>query len=153
MKELIARYGLIPHPEGGFYKEIYRSTQAVVSSVTQGERSALTHIYFLLAQGQVSSLHKVLHDEIWNFYAGAPLRLLTLADNSVSEQIIGGDSGNYVGIITGGTYQAAETMGEYSLIGCSVAPGFDFNDFKLLRDDAALKQSIISNTPELQRFL
>ena len=153
MRKLIDHYDLIPHPEGGFYKEIYRSKQAVSSTVVQGERQAVTHIYFLLARGQISRFHKVLHDEIWSFYEGAPLRLLTLKNHAVTEQFLGGDTGTYVGVIEGGVYQAAETTGDYTLVGCSVAPGFDFSDFSFLRDNPALKEMVVSNAPEFERFL
>ncbi|OQY21937.1 MAG: hypothetical protein B6I37_07970 [Desulfobacteraceae bacterium 4572_35.2] len=153
MKKLIDRYGLIPHPEGGFYKEVYRSAQTVSSHAVQGERQAVTHIYFLLTKGQVSRFHKVCHDEIWNFYTGAPLRLLTLNEGEVREQQLGSENGNYVAIIHGDCYQAAETTGDYSLIGCSVAPGFDFNDFSFLSDDSQQQAMIASSAPELKRFI
>lgn len=153
MKELIDRYGLIPHPEGGFYKEVYRSTQTVSSHAVHSERQALTHIYFLLTKGQVSRFHKVCHDEIWNFYEGSPLRLLTLHEGKITEQQLGCDAGNYVAIVHGGSYQAAETTGDYSLVGCSVAPGFDFNDFSFLRDDSQQQEMLASTAPELKRFI
>lgn len=153
MEELIARYGLIPHPEGGFYKEVYRSPQTVVSNAVQSERQAVTHIYFLLTKGQVSRFHKVCHDEIWNFYEGSPLRLLTLHDGKIAEQRLGSDSGDYVAIIQGGSYQAAESTGNYTLVGCSVAPGFDFNDFSFLRDDSQQLEMIANNSLELKRFI
>ncbi|OEU71994.1 MAG: hypothetical protein BA874_02865 [Desulfuromonadales bacterium C00003068] len=153
MKELIDRYGLIPHPEGGFYKEVYRSTQTVISNAVHSERQALTHIYFLLTKGQVSRFHKVCHDEIWNFYEGSPLRLLSLHEGKISEQLLGSDTGNYVAIIHGGSYQAAESTGDYSLVGCSVAPGFDFNDFSFLSDDSLQQAMIANSAPELKRFI
>ena len=91
--ELIDLLGLEPHPEGGWYREIYRAEQSVASPATGDQRSAFTHIYFLLERGQVSRFHKVLHGEIWNFYAGAPLRLITFsADPSqVTETQLGGE--------------------------------------------------------------
>lgn len=153
MEKLIERYNLIPHPEGGFYRELYRSTQTVYSNAVHSERQAVTHIYFLLTKGQVSRFHKVCHDEIWNFYAGSPLRLLTLHEGKISEQQLGDDSGNYVGIVNGGRYQAAETTGDYTLIGCSVAPGFDFTDFNFLKDDPQQLEMIAQCDLELKRFI
>lgn len=153
MQKLIDRYGLIPHPEGGFYKEVYRSTQTVSSHAVLGERQAVTHIYFLLIKGQVSRFHKVSHDEIWNFYEGSPLRLLTLNDGDICEQQLGSEVGNYVSIIHGGSYQAAETTGEYSLVGCSVAPGFDFNDFSFLAEDSQQLDLLTNAAMQLERFI
>ncbi|MDY0189604.1 MAG: cupin domain-containing protein [Desulfuromonas sp.] len=153
LQKLIERYDLIPHPEGGFYREVYRSGQSVISSAVSSTRPAITHIYFLLVSGQVSRLHKVCHDEIWNFYAGAPLRLLTFANGVTSEHLLGADNGHHVEIISGGCYQGAETTGAYSLVGCSVAPGFDFADFSFLRDDAEQKQMVEVSAPELIGFI
>lgn len=153
MEELIERYGLIPHPEGGFYQEVYRSPQTVLSHSVHSARQAVTHIYFLLTKGQVSRFHKVLHDEIWNFYAGSPLRLLTLHEGQIVEQRLGCDNGDYVGIVHGGSYQAAETTGDYTLVGCSVAPGFDFDDFSFLRDDSKQLEMIADSDLDLNRFI
>ncbi len=151
MQQLIERYGLLPHPEGGYYKEVYRSQQTVRSSAAAAERQALTHIYFLLTRGQVSRFHRVWHDEIWNFYEGAPLRLLTCDDTSVHEQLLGPNA-NYAGFVAGGLFQAAESTGDYSLVGCSVAPGFEFVDFSFLADDPALAQAIELKAPAYRRF-
>ncbi len=152
MRELIDRYGLLPHPEGGYYREIHRSAQKVTSPVADAERSALTHIYFLLTQGQISRFHRVRHDEIWNFYEGFPLRLVTFDGSTVEEQLLS-PAGYYTGIIRGGLFQAAETMGEYSLVGCSVAPGFDFADFDFLADTAELVGALEKHAPSYRRLL
>ncbi len=135
MQQLIDRLNLIPHPEGGFYREVYRSQQIVSSPVTTGSRQALTHIYFLLPGGQVSRFHRVRHDEVWNYYEGAPLRLLRWQGTSVKEQCIGPGESDYCATIVGGDFQAAESCGSYTLVGCSVAPGFDFADFSFADDD------------------
>jgi predicted cupin superfamily sugar epimerase len=135
MQELIERYQLQPHPEGGHYREVYRSKFNVISPQCDAERSAVTHIYFLLTKGQVSRFHRVLHDEIWNFYAGAPLRLITCDESDCEDKLLGGQEGDYVEVVPGKCYQAAESTGEYSLVGCSVAPGFDFTDFSFLADN------------------
>ena len=108
-RQLIEHHQLEPHPEGGWYREIYRADQTVVSPVTGDRRSAVTHIYFLLERGQVSCFHKVRHGEIWNFHAGAPLRLITFCDdpNQVSECQLGGDEAtvDYVAIVEPDHYQ------------------------------------------------
>lgn len=153
MQHLIDRFDLIPHPEGGYYREVYRSRQTVSSSVVDADRQALTHIYFLLTKGRISRFHRVRHDEIWNFYEGAPLRLVTYNEMTVQEQLLGPGSTAYAGIVEGGLFQAAETTGDYSLMGCSVAPGFDFADFSFLADVPELVQRLEQNAPAYQRFL
>lgn len=131
---LITAYGLKAHPEGGYYKEIHRSGTTVVSPVNKGRRNAVTHIYFLLCRDNISRFHKVSHDEIWNFYEGAPLNLICFGGRAVREKTIGPGCRGYTAVVKGGTYQAAQSTGEYSLMGCTVAPGFDFNDFAFLKD-------------------
>lgn len=153
MQQLIDKYALVPHPEGGYFQEVFRSGQTVFSSVAGASRDAVTHIYFMLTNGQVSRFHKVLHDEIWNFYEGAPLRLVKYDAGKVSEQIIGADCTNYVSFVVGGMYQAAESTGDYSLVGCTVAPGFDFRDFSFLSDDAGTVTDLMHKHPEYVKFL
>lgn len=153
IQNLIERYRLIPHPEGGYYKEVYRSPQGVNSHTVHSERCAVTHIYFLLTKGQISRFHKVCHDEIWNFYEGAPLNLITWDQGAITEQLIGKNEDGYFAIIQGGIYQAAETTGDYTLIGCSVAPGFDFNDFSFLQDDIEQRSLMVTSAPQFKRFI
>lgn len=153
MQELIDRYELVPHPEGGYFREVFRSEQQVFSSVADADRNTVTHIYFLLARGQVSRFHKVLHDEIWNFYEGFPLRLLQYDGGKIEEEIIGADCSNYVSFVTGGRFQAAESTGEYSLVGCTVAPGFDFADFSFLSDDTTAITDFMHNYSEYDKFV
>ena len=153
VKKLINRYKLVPHPEGGYYREIYRSEQILLSPAAGKKRSALTHIYFLLTKGQVSRFHRIVHDEVWNFYEGDPLRLLQYDGNNISAALIGVAGGDFVSVVKGGIYQAAETTGAYSLVGCTVAPGFDFEDFSFLSDDPELKQRLIENYPDSRRLL
>ncbi len=153
MKALIEKYQLIPHPEGGYFKEIYRSDQRLKSPVTGEKRNAVTHIYFLLLNGQVSKFHKVLHDEIWNFYQGSPIRLLTFDNKQIQDKTIGPGCDEFVSVIKGGLFQAAETTGDYSLVGCTVAPGFDFADFSFLRDEEALAHQFTITHPDLKRFV
>ena len=140
-QQLIEHHQLEPHPEGGWYREVYRAEQYVASPVTGDPRSAFTHIHFLLERGQLSRFHQVRHGEVWNFYAGAPLRLITFDDalKQVRECQLGGNgvTADYVSIVEPGHYQAAESTGDFSLVGCSVAPGFDFADFSFLKDDDA----------------
>ncbi|MEX1329905.1 MAG: cupin domain-containing protein, partial [Desulfobacterales bacterium] len=102
MQNLIDKYNLAPHPEGGYYAVVYESKQTVTSPVVNKERKAITHIYFLLLKGQVSLFHKVAHDEIWNFYEGDPIKLIKYNGSSIEEDIIGSGCSDYVSIVEGG---------------------------------------------------
>lgn len=152
MQYLIDKYQLVPHPEGGFYREVFRSQHAVHSAAGH-KRNAVTHIYFLLAKGEVSRFHKVIHDEVWNFYEGDPLMLIRYDGRSIREELIGRTCDEYASVVEGGTFQAAETSGEYSLVGCTVAPGFQFEDFSFLSHDAAACKKIKAQHPEYSRFV
>ena len=149
---LIDKLQLEPHPEGGYYRRVFESDKQVRSPVHQLPRPAMTHIYFLLLEGQVSRFHRVLHDEIWNHYAGAPLRLYHIHQQQLREQRLGGDDYDYAAVIPAGDFQAAESMGEFTLVGCSVAPGFDFADFSFI-DEPSLKQWIEVAHPDMARFI
>ena len=152
VQQLIDELSLQPHPEGGFYKEIYRSDTSVYSSGVDAQRSALTCIYFLLIKDQISRFHQVKHDEVWNFYLGDPLRLIDV-DGVHVQEIFLGDYDKHITsqyVIKANHWQAAEPIGEYSLLGCSVAPGFEFNDFSFLKSDK--KDKIKKHHPDLRRF-
>ncbi|MDM7859082.1 cupin domain-containing protein [Alteromonas sp. ASW11-36] len=159
MHSLIEKLNLKPHPEGGYYGEVYRSQQNVASPAHQQQRSAVTHIYFLLLKGQRSRFHQVQHDEIWNFYAGAPLKLLHIESdlalsspaNTTTQAVTIGKSDSYVHVIPAKHWQAAESSGEYSLVGCSVAPGFDFADFRFMSTTQV--GWIEQHRPEWQDFI
>ena len=153
MQDLIDKYKLVPHPEGGYYAVVYESKQSVKSPVVNKDRKAITHIYFLLLKGQVSIFHKVAHDEIWNFYEGDPIKLIKYNGSKVEEDIIGSGCSDYVSIVEGGVYQAAESTGVYSLVGCSVAPGFEFEDFSFLRDELETKEKLLETFPRYQKFI
>ena len=153
MHNLIDKYNLVSHPEGGYYAVVYESKQAVTSPVVNKNRKAITHIYFLLLKGQVSIFHKVVHDEIWNFYEGDPVKLIKYDGLTIEEDIIGTGCSDYVSIVEGGIHQAAESTGDYSLVGCSVAPGFEFEDFSLLRDDLEAKNNFLDKFPGYGNFV
>jgi uncharacterized protein len=149
--ELIETLELRPHPEGGFYREIYRSRSSVTTA-DRGPRSALTTIYFLLAAGSASRWHQVDSDEVWHLYEGGPLEVLELMASGadlVRHRLgpIGSGSGAPVCTIPAGHWQAARPLGEYALVGCTVGPGFDFEDFRLLADDPALATRVRSEWP------
>jgi predicted cupin superfamily sugar epimerase len=148
---LIARLGLQPHLEGGFFVESFRSP--LEQTLPDGRvRAASTAIYFLLPYGAFSAWHRVSSDEIWHFYDGDPLELTTLNREGTVEratlgrEIESGQRPQFV--VPAGVWQAAKPMqGEngYSLVGCTVAPGFDFADFEM-PDRAALLTLFPSHT-------
>ena len=171
--DLVRELALQPHPEGGWYREIYRSPTLVQTA--RGTRPALTTIYYLLEASQLSRWHVVQADELWHFYGGAPLELLAYApatrtferrllgpvgaDSATDEAFAGtpeADVAHFdvdltstlhmptpslsppspaaavVSVIPTGVWQAARSLGEYSLVGCTVGPGFEFADFEFV---------------------
>ena len=139
--ELIRSLGLAPHPEGGYYAEVYRSESTVQPRDSRSERSALTTIYFLLIGGDVSRWHRVRSDEAWHFYEGDPLELVTTNEtfDPIERRQLGpvSPTARPIHVVPAGEWQAARSIGAYTLVGCTVGPGFDFADFELLRDNPA----------------
>lgn len=137
---LIEALGMRPHPEGGHYCEQIRSARRVRAlEAGAPERTALTSIYFLLVAGTHSRWHRVEADEVWHHYEGAPLELLQVdaALAALTRQLVGpvDEAGTRpLAVVPAGRWQAARTTGAYTLVGCTVAPGFDFADFALLDD-------------------
>src|SRR5882672_1823067 len=124
--DIIARLELKPHPEGGHYRETFRDARVDASG-----RSVSTAIYFLLARGERSHWHRVDAVEIWHYHAGAPL-VLEMADETgtVRRMKLGGDIAageRPQGVVPMGHWQAAESLGDWTLVGCTVAPGFRFS--------------------------
>ncbi len=137
-RTLIEELQLKPHPEGGFYREIYRSTGSVHRGGSPEARTALTTIYFLLNAGSHSRWHRVKSDEAWHLYEGGPLELM-LADPDVDQlqSVIlqaAGRAAGPVHVVPANHWQAAAPRGDFALVGCTVAPGFEFSDFAFLRD-------------------
>jgi hypothetical protein len=134
--QVIQQLQLAPHPEGGWYREVYRSTDRVQRG--EQSRSATTAIYYLLEQQQLSRWHVVDADEIWHFYSGAPLELLAYdpASRQLERQVLSapGAGAAPIGVIPAGVWQAARSLGEYSLVGCTVSPGFEFSGFRFTAD-------------------
>jgi predicted cupin superfamily sugar epimerase len=127
--EIIAILDLMPHPEGGWYAETFRDGAG-------GARGHSTAIYFLLEQHQVSAWHRVKDaTEVWHFHAGAPLALsMSEEDGAVFEQVLGAElaAGERPQIVVpAGWWQSARSLGEWTLVGCTVAPGFEFATFEL----------------------
>jgi predicted cupin superfamily sugar epimerase len=131
---VIQKLNLKPHPEGGWYREIYRSTGRVQTK--RGTRSAITTIYYLLERDQISRWHVVDADEVWHFYEGSPLELL--AYDPKMRALVRSELGTTrqkherVAVVQKGVWQAARSLGAFSLMGCSVGPGFEFDDFRFV---------------------
>lgn len=127
-EEVIRELSLKPHPEGGFFRETFRDR------AIQG-RAASTAIYYLLPQGEISRWHRVDAVEIWHFYAGAPLELSLSEDGrEASRQRLGNDlaAGERPRLVApAGWWQSAKSLGAWTLVGCTVAPGFEFSHFEL----------------------
>lgn len=155
--ELIQQLGLQPHPEGGFYREIYRSEIGVQAFAPPQSRSAVTSIFFLLLRDQFSRLHQVDADEIWHFYEGDPLELTwgSLDGSPYQRQQLGrvGQHQRPVIVVPGSDWQAARSLGDYTLVGCTVSPGFEFRAFRMLRDDVHQAAAIRTSYPELTHLI
>ncbi|RDI96370.1 cupin domain-containing protein [Meiothermus sp. QL-1] len=146
----IEQLGLLPHPEGGYYREIYRSAESVeaehLPSRYGGDRAFSTAIYYLLEHPDFSAFHRLKSDEIWHFYDGSPL-ILWLIDPAGALQVLrlGRDPARGeqpVRVVPAGCWFAAslEHPQSFALVGCTVAPGFDFVDFELAEREALLRQ-------------
>ena len=124
-QELIASLGLQPHPEGGWYRQVYKSEEVVTRHHDGAERRAISTIYFLLAEGTFSRPHVVQSDEVWHFYEGDPLEL------TVGEERVVLDADHRVHVVPARVWQSARPLGAYALVGCTVGPAFEFADFEM----------------------
>jgi len=132
-EEIIRHLALRPHPEGGFYRETWREQR------TDGGRASGTAIYFLLPGGVENRWHRVDAAEIWHFYAGAPLELsidlsIERADGSVTKRVLGTalfDGEEPQLEVPAGAWQRARSLGPWTLVGCTVSPGFLFERFEI----------------------
>ena len=140
-EQIIKKLDLQEHPEGGYFKEMYRSSESIseanLGSNFNGSRNYSTAIYFLLTSEKFSAFHRIQQDEIWHFYKGSPLKLHMISKKGkYSFVMIGNDlekEEQSQFVVPAGDWFAAEVIGKngYSLTGCTVAPGFDFKDFEL----------------------
>ena len=147
-------FDLIEHPEGGRFLEVFRSAK-IVTSQNGTTRSALTHIYFSLRPGEVSRFHKVESDEVWNLYQGTGLILYTWDGTTTppARTILSADNNCFCWVVPAGMWQAAAPITDTVLVGCSVAPGFEFSDFTLMNPDLKEARLLVSIAPELTRYI
>ncbi|NQV73745.1 cupin domain-containing protein [bacterium] len=169
VQSLIDRFRLLPHPEGGFYREVFRSTRQVkrLSSGSGGAsldfsnresdtvRAALTDIYFLLEKGDFSRFHRVESDEAWHHLGGGPLQLVLISPDLTEQTTLilePATVGEAICVVPANWWQAAIPLSTYALSSCSVGPGFDFKDFELAQD-VPLGEQIKRAHPELAHLV
>lgn len=151
---MVAELELQPHPEGGFYRETYRS-EGGCEVPGLGWRNYSTAIYYLLVEGNYLAFHRIRQDEIWHFYYGQPVklhiidqsgnyRLVRLGHNLDNEQAL-------QWVVPAGCWFAAHVERDYALVGCTVSPGFDFSDFELARR-SELIQSFPQHSDLIEQF-
>jgi predicted cupin superfamily sugar epimerase len=144
-----------PHPEGGHYVELFRSPHRVQVLDRTVERAAITTIYFLLAADEFSRWHRVVSDEIWHYHEGDAIELLLYDDQGFRRVRLGPVSRETrpTIVVPAGTWQAARSMGAYTLAGCTVGPGFEFADFVLAADWPEIAARIADAGPDLARYI
>jgi len=145
-EDLISRLNLEPHPEGGFFRETHRSPERVARASGGASRSAATAIYYLLAGGDRSTWHRIDAEEMWHFYEGDPLHVHVLLPHGELQTFRLGNALEHEGadfqaLVPAGAWFAAECAAPegYSLAGCTVAPGFEFEAFEIAQADLLLK--------------
>ena len=136
-KDYINELDLLPHPEGGFYKETYRSGDQVELPVFEGRRNVSTAIYYLLEYGHFSAFHRIKSDEMWHFYDGSGLTVYVIFPDGILKSIKLGrnikDGESLQAVVPAGCWfgSRVEQPDGFALVGCTVAPGFDFQDFEM----------------------
>ncbi|MCA0431151.1 MAG: cupin domain-containing protein [Bacteroidetes bacterium] len=151
---LVNRFNLLPHPEGGFYKETYRNENKELFTNFNGKRNLSTAIYFLIEQNNFSAFHKIKSDEMWHFYYGDALEVIEINEigelkhTVIGNQIQKGETFQYN--VKANTWFASRVYknGTFSFVGCTVAPGFDFLDFEL-----ASASDLILNYPQHKQVI
>ena len=146
--DLVTHLELLPHPEGGYYRETYRSPLSIRPDGFAGRRPASTSIYYLLERGDFSALHRIRSDEVWHFHLGGELIIHQLDENGYRAHRLGTEWARGARpqvVIPAGAWFGSEPAEEsaWSLVGCTVAPGFDFQDFELAR-----AVDLLANFPE-----
>ncbi|MEO8671951.1 MAG: cupin domain-containing protein [Tahibacter sp.] len=151
-EELIRTLHLEPHIEGGHYRRIYESSGRMMYA-DASKRAVATSIYFLLAAGETSRWHRVDADELWHYYEGQPLELLRFdpMENVLTTHLLGPASRESapVFVVPAGMWQAARPRGAYTLVGCTVAPGYEYRGFALLEAASEVVEQLREIDPDL----
>ena len=151
IEALINHYNLLPHPEGGFYRQTYEASEQILRDALperfDGNRNFSTAIYFLLPHGNFSAFHRIKSDEVWHFYEGCALHIHVIHPNGDYECLkLGSNMNNgesYQLVVPANAWFASEPVGDagsFALVGCTVAPGFDFADFELADAEKLVEQ-------------
>lgn len=150
VSKLVKQLNLEPHPEGGFYAETYRADDRVKRSADGAERASSTAIYYLLNSGAYSAWHRIASDEAWHFYAGSPLdvHVLTPEGDLLTHRLgpaLEQEGCVYQAVVPAGCWFGAELVNpdSFALVGCTVAPGFEFSEFEL-----ATASSLLTSYPQ-----
>ena len=151
-KEIVQKLGLLEHPEGGFYKETYRSSCSMETEQNT-IRNISTAIYFLLENNNISLFHRIQSDELWFFHQGEPLEIVFITEGVLNIIILGNsfEKGEVPqATIPANTWFASNVKQRkgYSLVSCTVAPGFDFADFEL-----ASRENLLQEFPHLKEII
>lgn len=157
-EQIVKELNLLPHPEGGFFSETYRSELIFNNQeIFSGDRSSSTGIYFMLTSDSKSHLHRIKSDEMWHFYYGDSLIIYMLTETGeYSKKVLGNnlfDGEVFQFVVPAGVWFGAEVIkgGDYSLVGCTVSPGFDFQDFELAKYEE-LSQQFSAHQEFLKEF-
>ncbi len=158
IKAIIEQLDLQPHPEGGYFKEVYRSNGLIksesLSTSYNGNRNYCTSIYFLLTSDSFSAFHRIKQDEIWHFYKGSPIKLHVINPSGKHIEYIIGSAIDKAQkpqfVVKGGDWFAAEVIEKesYALVGCTVSPGFSFEDFELPK-----RKELLNKFPHLNNVI
>lgn len=152
--QLVQSLQLAPHPEGGWYRETFRSAAGVQPADVRPPRAALTSIDFLLVHGQFSAWHRVRSDEAWHLLEGESLTLwLQPPDGGPVQEVVLSAATRRSHVVPADWWQAAEPGGALAYVGATVGPGFDFADFSFGREDAKLCAGLRAQRPDLLRLL
>jgi len=154
-EEIIRDLHLSPHDEGGYFRQTYKSDFIVQPQKKSYTRSCATHIYYFLSKDMHSIFHKVKHDEIWNLYDGEGVKIYIYdAENKkIEERILSKENLNFHTVVPGNFWQAAEPAGDYVLVGCTVAPGWELEDEEYLSDHPESAEKLGKLRPDLIRLI
>ena len=150
---LVRLLALEPHVEGGHYRRIYESSSQVPAGAESRLRAAATSIYYLLRHGETSRWHRIDADEVWHWYEGEPLEMLRFdpRDRQLTVHRLGPVALDTapVFVVPAGCWQAARPLGTYALVGCTVAPGYEWRGFTTLREAPSVGEQLREIDPEL----
>ncbi len=143
-EDIISKLEMLPHPEGGYYKETYRSEEQTINK-EGNKRNTSTAIYFLLENNNISRFHRIKSDELWFFHQGEPIEIVSIQNNKLVSTILGNNLENGEvpqAMISANTWFASSVKNQrgYALVSCTVAPGFDFADFEMAKQDELLEE-------------